>query len=138
VKLRCGIKNTGNGPAFEVKVWLLEYGRLPDLRDFEHYVAPLGPGEHYVGPAENYLGSGIGGNYDRPFVSADMSLDGREPKDESFRLLLTWKAMFFTYGESYVEEHFGNDKTKRPRIHIVYPWECIWRRMSRYDRTGRR
>lgn len=92
VKLVCGVKNTGNGPAYRVTLWLLEYGHLTDLLDAEHYVAPLGPGEHYKGPH-------VLENDDRPFVSAEMSLGGREPAkrdDDSFRMLLRWEAMFWT------------------------------------------
>lgn len=134
MKLVCGVKNTGNGPAYRVTLWLLEYGHLTDLLDAEHYVAPLGPGEHYKGPH-------VLENDDRPFVSAEMSLGGREPAkrdDDSFRMLLRWEAMFWTYGESYVEEHYGSDKTKRPRVKVVYPWERIWRKCRGYDWTGRR
>jgi hypothetical protein len=49
VRLRCGVKNSGNGPAFRVNVWLLEYGRIRKLPHSQHCIGPLGAREHYVG-----------------------------------------------------------------------------------------
>jgi hypothetical protein len=138
VHLICGIKNTGNGPAFRVTLWLLEYGGISGgAFDTEHYIAPLGPGEHYRGPIP------VGDYDDRLFRSASISLGGAEPKKEEgenempFRMLLRWEAMFWTVGESYVEEHI-RPKTKRPRIKVVYPWERAWRTLRGYNWKGRR
>lgn len=164
VHLICRIKNTGNGPAFRVTLWLLEYGGISGgAFDYEHYIAPLGPGERYEGPEP------VEPHGDRLYRSASVSLGGAVPKkvngenEMPFHVLLRWEAMFWTVGESYVEEHFGEDeeprgnlfkrewarrkprpapaphfKTRRPRIKRVYVWERAWRTLRGYDRKGRR
>jgi hypothetical protein len=112
------VRNAGRGQAFEVKLCLLEYGRVPDLEHSEGYLGPLAPSQEIT------------------YKSARIGLEGRTPQDTSFRVLLTWNALLWTYGESYVEERYG-EQPRRPRIKVVYPWNRLWRRITGYNRTGR-
>jgi hypothetical protein len=121
LKLKCGVKNVRNGYSSEVKIWLLEYGEISEFPNPDHYIAPMGPHE----------------KLDPKFESEEIKLDGQKTTGYKFRVLLKWKALFGTVGETYVEEHFGKDKTNRTRTRAVYFPERIWRTIWRYDWKGR-
>lgn len=115
LRIETEVKNVGNGYSPEVKIWLLEYGEVSDFTKPDHYIAPMGPHETLK------------------FESADIIANGKVTGDK-YRVLLRWKALLWTIGETYLEEHFGDDdETERQRIKLVYPWGRLWRSIRKYN-----
>jgi hypothetical protein len=121
VKLRSRVRNAGRGQAFEVYIWLLEYGGIQNLEHSKGYIGALSPSTEL----------------EPRYESGAISLAANVPSDNRFRVLLTWKALFWTCGEAYVEEHYG-EPASRPRVKLVYPWTRVWRAITRYDIRGRK
>lgn len=120
VRLESKVKNTGRGQAFNVRIWLLEYGNVENLPDSRGYIGLVSP------------------DTELPYRSAEISLGGRPPANDRYRVLLTWDAVFgLCSGEAYVEEHYGH-QSYRPRVKLLYPWTRIWRTITQYDLRGRK
>ena len=70
VKLKSRVRNAGRGQAFQVRIWLLEYGGITDLKDSRGYIGALSPDTELVPPYE----------------SAELSLGGKVPINPGYVL----------------------------------------------------
>jgi hypothetical protein len=118
IKLVAKVRNAGRGQALAAWVELLEFGGLSDPRNWDNYVGPVGPQT----------------TIDQPFQT--LRLHGT-PEGRRFRVRLRWKALFGVHGEAYVEEGYGTQPSRRPRIQVLYPHKRFWRWITRYDARGR-
>jgi hypothetical protein len=121
VKLTSRVRNTGRGQAFDVRIWLLEYGSIVNIKDAQGYIGALSPGTELTPPYE----------------SAEIDLGGIAPPNAPYRVLLTWDAWFWTGGEAYVEQRYHDGLGLRPRVKLIYPWTRLCRRLTKYDVRGR-